>query len=74
MDHETAMRILEVQEKFRNAPEFEALWAEHQLLAERFEQTMARISEEDAGIITDFFGSVNEIHMKTLAYSVISRE
>lgn len=73
MDHETAMRILEVQEKFRNAPEFETLWAEHQLLAERFEQAMARISEEDAGIIMDFFGIVNEIHLRTLAVSILKR-
>ena len=70
MDHETVMKILEVQEKFRNAPEFETLWAEHQLLAERFEQAMERISEEDAGIIMDFFGIVNEIHLKTLAFAV----
>lgn len=71
MDHETVMKILDVQEKFRNAPEFEVLWAEHQLLAERFEQTMARISEEDAGIVVDFFGIINEIHLKTLAFAVL---
>ena len=73
MDHETVMKILEVQETFRNAPEFETLWAEHQLLAERFEQAMARISEEDAGIIMDFFGIVNEIHLRTLAVSILKR-
>lgn len=71
MNQETAIRILEVQEAFRNSPEFEVLWKEHQLLAERYSQVVARISEDDAGIITDFFAIVNEIHLKTLAFSVL---
>jgi hypothetical protein len=73
MDHETAMRILEVQEKFRNSPEFEPLWAEHQILAEQFKQVMERISDEDTEIIMDFFGVINEIHLRTLMFSVLLR-
>ena len=33
MTHETAMQILKIQAQFRNSPEFESLWAEHQILA-----------------------------------------
>lgn len=73
MNHETAVRILEVQEKFRNSPEFEPLWAEHQLLAEQFEQAMARIPKADAEVIDNFFGVINEIHLRTLAYAVSSQ-
>ena len=71
MNQEISMRILEVQEAFRNTPEFESLWTEHQILAARFEGVMGRISEEDAGVIMDFFGVINEIHLKTLAVSIL---
>ena len=74
MTHETAMQILKIQAQFRNSPGFESLWAEHQILAEQFRQTMERLSEEDADIITDFFGIINEIHLKTIAYSISSQE
>ena len=74
MNHETAMRLLKVQEEFRNSPEFEALWAEHQFLADQFREAMERLPKDDADIITDFFGIINEIHLRTLAYSVTRRE
>lgn len=73
MNQELTMRILEIQEAFRNAPEFESLWAEHQILAEKFEQVMGQISEEDAGVIMDYFGVINEIHLKTLTVSILLR-
>lgn len=73
MTHETALKILEVQEVFRNDPEFEALWEEHQLLAGRFIALMQEMPKEQAAVIEDFFGIVNEIHLRTLAYSVSQR-
>lgn len=73
MNQEISMRILEIQEAFRNSPEFAPLWAEHQILAEQFERVMERISDEDTEIIMDFFGVINEIHLRTLMFSVLLR-
>ena len=74
MNHAIAMKVLEVQEAFRNGREFEALWAEHQRLAGRFMVLMQELPKEQAAVIEDFFGIVNEIHLRTLAYSVSQRE
>ena len=74
MNHAIAMKVLEVQEAFRNDREFEALWEEHQRLAGRFMALMQELPEEQAAVIEDFFGIVNEIHLRTMAYSVSRRE
>ena len=74
MDHAIAMKVLETQEAFRNDQEFEALWAEHQLLADRFMVLMQELPGEQAAVIEDFFGIVNEIHLRTMAFSVSMRE
>ena len=73
MTHETALKILEVQEAFRNDPEFDSLWEEHQILASQFTGLMQMLPKEQSEIINDFFGIVNEIHLRTLAYSVSQR-
>lgn len=74
MTRETALKILEVQEAFRNDPEFESLWEEHQMLADRFTGLMQVLPKEQSDIIDDFFGIVNELHLRTLACAVSKRE
>ena len=67
MDHETAKRIVDLQEKIQSDT---LLMDEYRELHARFIQMQAEINENQRNILMDYLGICIEIHLKMLEEAI----
>ena len=66
MNRTTFNKLLEAQERIATDPTHQALWEEHEALNLRFQQQLETMTPEQQAAVTDYFGLVIELHLRTL--------
>lgn len=66
MDSAMFDRILKAQEKIATDSTHQALWEEYEALNLRLQQQLETMTPEQKEVVTDYFGLVIELHLRTL--------
>ena len=70
MEKVIADKILDVQERFYNDPEYGCLWEELQTKGRAFQLLMEELTPRQKAVIDDYLGLIWEIQRKLLRYAV----
>ena len=70
MDKAVACKILEIQERFREDPDYQSLLVEHEVLNARFLKMAETLMQEQKEAVFDYIGLLIEIHLCVLEYAV----
>ena len=65
-----ADKLLDVQERFYNDPEYKGLWEELQIRGRDFQRTMEELSPRQQATVDDYMGLLHEMQRKLLCYAV----
>ena len=66
MNQETAIKILDIQDRIQSEAQYRRLMEEHEYTGERFSRLLPTLTQEEQDIILKYLGVFNAIYLKTL--------